>query len=344
MLFENQIKENMEFKEQPIILSGIQPSGVLTIGHLAGALKNWVDLQHTFRSFYMIANMHAITVKQVAADLRLRTLQTAALFLAAGVDPDKSILFIQSQVPEHAQLAWVLNTLTGFGELSRMTQFKDKSERNPDNINAGLFTYPVLMAADILLYQADAVPVGEDQKQHLELARNLAQRFNYHYSETFKIPEPYIPKVGARIMSLQEPTSKMSKSDENQNACIFLNESNETIINKIKRAVTDSGNEVRFDEKLKPGVSNLMTLYHLATNLSFADIEKEFEGKGYGDFKLAVGKAVAEWVAPVREKYNTIMNDKKRLEEILKFGAEEAHKVAYRTLDKVYKKVGFIRF
>lgn len=334
----------MEFKEQPIILSGIQPSGVLTIGHLAGALKNWVDLQHTFRSFYMIANMHAITVKQVAADLRLRTLQTAALFLAAGVDPDKSILFIQSQVPEHAQLAWVLNTLTGFGELSRMTQFKDKSERNPDNINAGLFTYPVLMAADILLYQADAVPVGEDQKQHLELARNLAQRFNYHYSETFKIPEPYIPKVGARIMSLQEPTSKMSKSDENQNACIFLNESNETIINKIKRAVTDSGNEVRFDEKLKPGVSNLMTLYHLATNLSFADIEKEFEGKGYGDFKLAVGKAVAEWVAPVREKYNTIMNDKKRLEEILKFGAEEAHKVAYRTLDKVYKKVGFIRF
>lgn len=344
MLFENQIKENMEFKEQPIILSGIQPSGVLTIGHLAGALKNWVDLQHSFRSFYMIANMHAITVKQVAADLRLRTLQTAALFLAAGVDPDKSILFIQSQVPEHAQLAWVLNTLTGFGELSRMTQFKDKSERNPDNINAGLFTYPVLMAADILLYQADAVPVGEDQKQHLELARNLAQRFNYHYSETFKIPEPYIPKVGARIMSLQEPTSKMSKSDENQNACIFLNESNETIINKIKRAVTDSGNEVRFDEQLKPGVSNLMTLYHLATNLSFEDIEKEFEGKGYGDFKLAVGKAVAEWVAPVREKYNTIMNDKKRLEEILKFGAEEAHKVAYRTLDKVYKKVGFIRF
>lgn len=334
----------MEFKEQPIILSGIQPSGVLTIGHLAGALKNWVDLQHTFRSFYMIANMHAITVKQVAADLRLRTLQTAALFLAAGVDPDKSILFIQSQVPEHAQLAWVLNTLTGFGELSRMTQFKDKSERNPDNINAGLFTYPVLMAADILLYQADAVPVGEDQKQHLELARNLAQRFNFHYSETFKIPEPYIPKVGARIMSLQVPTSKMSKSDVNQNACIFLNESDETIINKIKRAVTDSGNEVRFDEQLKPGVSNLMTLYHLATNLSFEDIEKEFEGKGYGDFKLAVGKAVAEWVAPVREKYNTIMNDKKRLEEILKFGAEEAHKVAYRTLDKVYKKVGFIRF
>lgn len=334
----------MEFKEQPIILSGIQPSGVLTIGHLAGALKNWVDLQHTFRSYYMIANMHTITVKQVAADLRLRTLQTAALFLAAGVDPDKSILFIQSQVPEHAQLAWVLNTLTGFGELSRMTQFKDKSERNPDNINAGLFTYPVLMAADILLYQADAVPVGEDQKQHLELARNLAQRFNFHYSETFKIPEPYIPKVGARIMSLQVPTSKMSKSDVNQNACIFLNESDETIINKIKRAVTDSGNEVRFDEQLKPGVSNLMTLYHLATNLSFEDIEKEFEGKGYGDFKLAVGKAVAEWVAPVREKYNTIMNDKKRLEEILKFGAEEAHKVAYRTLDKVYKKVGFIRF
>lgn len=334
----------METKEKPIILSGIQPSGVLTIGHLAGALKNWVDLQDSFRCFYMIANMHAITVKQVAADLRLRTLQTAALFLAAGVDPDKSILFIQSQVPEHAQLSWVLSTLTGFGELSRMTQFKDKSERNPDNINAGLFTYPVLMAADILLYQADAVPVGEDQKQHLELTRNIAQRFNYYYSDTFKIPEPYIPKVGARIMSLQEPTSKMSKSDENQNACIFLNESNETIINKIKRAVTDSGNEVRFDENFKPGVSNLMTLYHLATNLTFEEIEKQFEGKGYGDFKLAVGKAVAEWITPVREKFNTIMNDKKRLEDILKFGAEEAHKVAYRTLDKVYKKVGFIRF
>jgi tryptophanyl-tRNA synthetase len=292
----------------------------------------------------MIANMHAITVRQQAAELRQRTMETAALFLAAGVDPDRSVLFIQSQVPEHAQLAWVLNTFTGFGELSRMTQFKDKSERYSENVNSGLFTYPVLMASDILLYQADAVPVGDDQKQHLELTRNLAQRFNHYFSDTFKIPEPYIPKIGARIMSLQEPTNKMSKSDENQNACIFLNESNEVIINKIKRSVTDSEAEVRFDAEKKPGVTNLMTLYHLATDLSFAEIEKQFEGKGYGDFKLAVGKAVADWISPLRERYNEIIKDKKRLETILTHGAEEARKVAMKTLDKVYKKVGFVRF
>ena len=245
-----------EKNESKVILSGIQPSGILTIGHLAGALRNWVALQDSFHCLYMIANMHAITVRQKAADLRQRTMETAALFLAAGVDPERSVLFIQSQVPEHAQLAWVLNTFTGFGELSRMTQFKDKSEKYSDNINSGLFTYPVLMASDILLYQADAVPVGEDQKQHLELTRNLAQRFNHYYSDTFKIPEPYIPKIGARIMSLQEPTSKMSKSDENQGSIIYLNDSNEVIINKIKRAVTDSEAEVRFDETKKPGVSN----------------------------------------------------------------------------------------
>ena len=327
-----------------VILSGIQPSGILTIGHLAGALKNWVALQDSFNCLYMIANMHAITVKQNAADLRRRTMETAALFLAAGVDPDKSVLFIQSQVPEHAQLTWVLNTFAGYGELGKMTQFKDKSAKNAENINCGLFTYPVLMASDILLYQADAVPVGEDQKQHLELTRNLAQRFNYYYSDTFKIPEPYIPKIGARIMSLQEPTSKMSKSDENQNSLIYLNDSNEVIINKIKRAVTDSDAEVRFDEKIKPGVSNLMTLYHLATGISFSDIEKEFAGRGYGDFKLAVGKAIAEWIAPLRERFDEIIKDKKRLETILIHGAEEAHKIARKTLDKVYKKVGFVRF
>jgi tryptophanyl-tRNA synthetase len=331
-------------KSTPVILSGIQPSGILTIGHLAGALRNWVSLQDSFRCYYMIANMHAITVRQQAAELRQRTMETAALFLAAGVDPDRSVLFIQSQVPEHAQLAWVLNTFTGFGELSRMTQFKDKSERYSENVNSGLFTYPVLMASDILLYQADAVPVGDDQKQHLELTRNLAQRFNHYFSDTFKIPEPYIPKIGARIMSLQEPTNKMSKSDENQNACIFLNESNEVIINKIKRSVTDSEAEVRFDAEKKPGVTNLMTLYHLATDLSFAEIEKQFEGKGYGDFKLAVGKAVADWISPLRERYNEIIKDKKRLETILTHGAEEARKVAMKTLDKVYKKVGFVRF
>lgn len=333
-----------ENKIKPVILSGIQPSGILTIGHLAGALRNWVALQDQFKCYYMIANMHAITVRQKAADLRQRTMETAALFLAAGVDPERSVLFIQSQVPEHGQLAWVLNTFTGFGELSRMTQFKDKSERYADNINSGLFTYPVLMAADILLYQADAVPVGDDQKQHLELTRNLAQRFNHYYSDTFKVPEPYIPKIGARIMSLQDPTNKMSKSDENQNACIFLNESNEVIINKIKRAVTDSEAEIRFDADKKPGVANLMTLYHLATNMSFEDIEKYFEGKGYGDFKLEVGKAVADWISPLRERYNEIIKDKKRLENILAHGAEEAHKIAMKTLDKVYKKVGFVRF
>lgn len=333
-----------ENKALPVILSGIQPSGILTIGHLAGALRNWVSLQDSFKCFYMIANMHAITVRQKAAELRQRTMETAALFLAAGVNPERSLLFIQSQVPEHAQLAWVLNTFAGYGELNRMTQFKDKSEQHSENVNAGLFTYPVLMAADILLYQADAVPVGEDQKQHLELTRNLAQRFNFYYSDTFKVPEPYIPKVGARIMSLQEPTNKMSKSDENQNSIIFLNDSDEVIINKIKRSVTDSEAEVKFDTEKKPGVSNLMTLYHLATDKSFDEIEKEFAGKGYGDFKLEVGKAVAEWIKPLREKYNEIIKDKKRLEEILNFGAEEARKVASRTLDKVYKKVGFVRF
>jgi tryptophanyl-tRNA synthetase len=333
-----------EQKMNKVILSGIQPSGILTIGHLAGALRNWVALQDTFNCYYMIANMHAITVRQNAAELRQRTLETAALFLAAGVDPERSILFIQSQVPEHAQLQWVLNSFTGFGELSRMTQFKDKSEKYADNINSGLFTYPVLMAADILLYQADAVPVGDDQKQHLELTRNLAQRFNHYYSDTFKIPEPYIPKIGARIMSLQDPTNKMSKSDENQNACIYLNEANEVIINKIKRAVTDSDAEVRFDTEKKPGVSNLMTFYHLATGMSFEDIEKHFAGKGYGDFKLEVGKAVADWISPLRERYNEIIKDKKRLESILTHGAEEAHKVARKTLDKVYKKIGFVRF
>lgn len=334
----------MEFENKKVILSGIQPSGILTIGHLAGALKNWVDLQTQFQSYYMIADLHSITVRQVPAELRQRTYETAALFLAAGIDPEKSVLFIQSHVPPHSQLAWVLNTFTGFGELSRMTQFKDKSERHPENINAGLFTYPVLMAADILLYQADLVPVGEDQKQHLELSRNLAQRFNFNYSDTFKIPEPYIPKIGARIMSLQNPNVKMSKSDENINSCIFLNDTNEVIINKIKRSVTDSDSEVKFDEKNKSGISNLMTLYHLATGASFEEIETLFAGKGYGDFKLSVGKAVAEWISPVRENFNQIMKDKNRLKEILEFGANQAQKIAYKTLDKVYKKVGFIRF
>lgn len=333
-----------ETNKQKVILSGIQPSGVLTIGHLAGALKNWVDLQNDFRCYYMIADLHSITVRQVPADLRQRTYETAALFLAAGINPETSALFVQSHVHEHAELAWILSTYTGFGELSRMTQFKDKSEKHPENINAGLFTYPVLMASDILLYQPDLVPVGDDQKQHLELTRNLAQRFNHHYSETFKVPDPYIAKIGSRIMSLQEPTTKMSKSDPNLNASIFLSDSNEVIINKIKRAVTDSEALIKFDEANKPGVSNLMTLYHLATGKSFADIENEFQDKGYGDFKLTVGQAVANWIAPLRDKYYEILKDKKRLQDVLTQGAEQARKVARKTLDKVYKKVGFVRF
>ncbi len=333
-----------ERTEQKVILSGIQPSGVLTIGHLAGALKNWVALQDEFRCYYMIADLHSITVRQVPAELRQRTYETAALFIAAGINPEKSVLFVQSHIHEHAELAWVLGTFTGFGELSRMTQFKDKSEKHPDNINAGLFTYPVLMAADILLYQADLVPVGEDQKQHLELTRNLAQRFNHYYSDTFKIPEPYIPKIGSRIMSLQDPTTKMSKSDPNINASIFLSDSEEVIVNKIKRAVTDSESIIKYDEENKPGISNLMTLYHLATGISFEQIEKEFAGKGYGDFKLNVGKAVAQWIAPLRERYFEILKDKKRLQSILISGAEQAQKIARKTLDKVYKKVGFVKF
>ncbi len=334
----------MEDQNKPVILSGITPSGILTIGHLTGALNNWVKMQDTHRCFFMIADMHAITVRQEAADLRKRTLDTAAMFLACGIDPEKSTLFIQSHVPAHAELAWVLNTFTGYGECSKMTQFKDKSQKHAENVNVGLFAYPVLMAADILLYQADMVPVGEDQKQHLELTRNLAQRFNFHYSETFKIPEPYIPKVGARIMSLQDPTKKMSKSDDNEKSIIYLNETADVVKNKIKRAVTDSGSEVKFDEANKPGIANLMTLYSIATGKTFAEIESEFDGRGYGDFKPAVADAVAEFLAPIRERYESIRNDKNKLTEILNYGADKARKTANHTLRKVYKKVGFVSF
>lgn len=334
----------MEATTKPTILSGITPSGILTIGHLTGALLNWVKMQDEYDCYYMIADMHAITQRQNPAELRQRTLDTAAMFLAAGISPEKSTLFIQSHVSAHSELAWVLNTFTGMGECSKMTQFKDKSQKNPDNINVGLFAYPVLMASDILLYQADLVPVGEDQKQHLELTRNLAQRFNHHYSETFKMPEPYIPKVGARIMNLQEPTSKMSKSDENQNATIFLNDKPEVIKNKIKRAVTDSDAVVKFDVENKPGISNLMQLYSIATGLSFAEIEKMFEGKGYGDFKPEVADKVAEYIRPISESFAEISADKNKLKEILSYGAEKASRVAGKTLRKVYKKVGFVSF
>lgn len=333
----------METNEKKIILSGIQPSGVLTIGHFTGALKNWVALQDDYECYYMIADLHAITVRQVPADLRKRTLDTVAMYVAAGIDVEKSVLFVQSHVPEHAQLAWVLNTMTGMGECSRMTQFKDKSAQHSENINVGLFTYPVLMAADILLYQANLVPVGEDQKQHLELSRNLAQRFNFNYSDTFVVPEPFIGKVGARVMSLQDPTKKMSKSDPNEKSIIFLDDKDEVIKSKIKRAVTDSGSEVKYDAA-KPGVANLMTLYSIATGKTNAEIEQEFVGAGYGEFKATVADAVAAYLAPVRDKYFEIRKNENKLKEILTLGAEKAGMQARKTLRKVYKKVGFYGF
>ena len=329
---------------KPVILSGVTPSGVLTMGHLAGALTNWVRLQDKFDCYFMIADLHAITVRQTPADLRKRTLETAAMFIATGIDPEKSVLFIQSHVPEHAQLTWVLNTFTGMGECSRMTQFKDKSQQHSENVNVGLFDYPVLMAADILLYQADLVPVGEDQKQHLELTRNLAQRFNHNYSDTFVVPEPFIPEVGAKIMSLQTPEKKMSKSDANQNSILFLTDSDEVIKNKIKRSVTDSGSEVKYSPDDKPGISNLLTLMHLATKQSIPEIEAQFAGLGYGDFKPAVADAVAEYLKPIREKYNDLISNKDKLIEILQVGDDSARRTASKTLRKVYKKVGFVQF
>lgn len=322
------------------ILSGITPSGFLTIGHITGALKNWVAMQNEFDSFFMIADLHAITAKQVPADLRQRSLDTLGFFLAAGIDPEKSTIFMQSHIPHHSELAWVLSCFTGMGECSRMTQFKDKSLKHADNVNVGLFSYPILMACDILLYQADLVPVGEDQKQHLELTRNLAQRFNHNYSDTFKTPEPYIPKVGGRIMSLQDPNAKMSKSDSNQNATLFLNDSNEEIIKKLKRAVTDSEANVKYD-KNRPGIYNLIELYSIATGSNIADIEKAFEGVGYGDFKQEVGEKVAQYIGPIRDRFNEIKQNKARLNEILEYGREKASKEAFKTLRKVYKKVGF---
>lgn len=332
----------MENEQRKVILSGIQPTGQIHLGNIIGAIQNWVKLQDSYECYFSIVDLHAITVRQVPAELRRNTLDMAATLLACGVNPEKATLFVQSHVTEHAQLSWVLNCNTQFGELSKMTQFKDKSAKHADNINAGLFTYPALQAADILLYQADLVPVGEDQKQHLELTRNIAQRFNHHYSPTFTVPEPYIPKVGAKIMSLQEPNKKMSKSDENEKATIFLTDSDEEIRNKIKRAVTDSDSLVKYDDK-KEGIANLMTLYNVATGKSFEAIEKEFEGRGYGDFKAAVGDAVAAYINPIRSRFEDIRNDKDYLSEILLNGAENARRIAFKTLRKVYKKVGFVQ-
>ena len=332
----------MEISAKKRILSGIQPTGTFTLGNYIGAVRNWGLLQQEYECIYMIANMHAITVRQTPADLRRQTREAAALLLACGIDPQKSIVFVQSHVPAHAELSWVLSCNTQFGELSRMTQFKDKSARHADNVNAGLFTYPVLMAADILVYNADLVPVGADQKQHLELARNIATRFNNAYSDTFTVPEPYIPKTGARIMSLQEPDKKMSKSDTNANSFILMLDDPDTIRRKFKRAVTDSEGTVYASEE-KAGVTNLMSIYSVFTGKNFDEIQKEFEGKGYGEFKDAVAQSVIEVFSPIQDEYRRILADKNYLDEVLKAGAERAARIANKTCAKVYKKVGFLQ-
>lgn len=330
------------FGEQKVSYSGVQPSGNLTIGNYLGAIRNFSTYSEQYKTFYCVVDEHAITVRQVPAELRRRTYETLALYMACGLDPEKNTLYVQSMVHEHAELAWILNCFTGFGELSRMTQFKDKSARHADNINAGLFTYPTLMAADILLYQTDVVPVGIDQKQHVELCRDIAERFNQLYPGTFTIPEPIISKSGMKIMSLSEPTKKMSKSDENPNAVVYILDDRDTIIRKFKRAVTDSGSEVRFGDD-KPGVSNLMTIYSCFTGKTVEEIEREFAGRGYGDFKLAVGEVTADALAPVQARYNELLADKALLEAQMKRGAEEASWYARRTLAKVQKKLGFVQ-
>ena len=308
--------------EKKVILSGIQATGNLTLGNYIGALKNFVKMQDEYDCYYMIANLHALTVRREPEELRENTLKIIATYIAAGIDPDKSCIFLQSQVPEHAELSWVLNCYTYMGELNRMTQFKDKSEKHADNINSGLFTYPVLMAADILLYNPDLVPTGQDQKQHLEITRNIAERFNKIYGETFVVPNPYIPKVGARIMGLQDPTSKMSKSTDNPNDSIFLIDTPEQIIKKVKKAVTDSEGVVRFDVENKPGISNLMEIYSILENKFLEDIEKEFEGQNYGVFKQKVADSIIKALEPFHKKYNELMENPKYLEEICEKGVK----------------------
>ena len=334
------IMENNNQKKR--MLSGIQPSGDLHLGNYLGAISNWAARADEFDNYYFMADLHTITVRQEPADLRRRSLNQLAQYIACGLDPEKNVLFMQSHVPAHSQLAWVLNCYTMFGELSRMTQFKDKSAKHKDNINAGLFTYPVLMAADILLYQADYVPVGEDQKQHVEICRDIATRFNGIYGDVFKIPEPYIPKAGARIYGLTTPTDKMSKSIPD--GCIFLMDPPDVINRKFKRAVTDSDTEncIRYDKENKPGVANLMNIYSTLTGQSFEQIEAEFEGKGYGAFKPAVAEVVIDTLTPIREEAERLMKDKAYLNSVCKDGAERASYVANRTLNKVYKKVGFL--
>lgn len=332
-----------EPQNKKIIFSGIQPTGTFTLGNYIGAVRNWVTLQDEYNCIYSIVDMHAITVKQDPAQLRRHTLEAYALILACGVDPEKSVAFIQSHVKTHAEMNWILACSTQFGELSRMIQFKEKSVKHPEDVNAGLLTYPILMAADILLYKTDLVPIGADQKQHLELARDVAQRFNQKYGELFTVPEPYIPKLGARLMSLQDPTKKMSKSDENANSCILILDDADTIIRKFKRAVTDSDAKVRFADG-KDGINNLMAILSAVTGDSFETIEHDYADKGYGDFKLAVGEAVSEHLRPVRENFARLMQDKEYLKKCYTDGAQKALALSQKTVTKAYRKVGFVDF
>ena len=337
---QEKVQEKVPEKKK-VIFSAIQPTGTITLGNYLGALKNWIKLQDEYKCIYALADLHAITVRQEPAKFRANVYEAYALLLACGVDLEKSLFFIQSHVSTHAELAWLLNCYTQFGELSRMTQFKDKSAKHADNINAGLFTYPALMAADILLYQTDMVPVGADQKQHLELTRNIAERFNGVYGNTFKVPDPYIPKTGARVMSLQDPTKKMSKSDENANSYVAVLDKPEVIMKKFKRAITDSEACVRYADG-KDGINNLMGIYSSVTGKTYDEIEKEFEGKGYGDFKTAVGEAVVEELRPIQERFNQYIKDKAYLKECYDKSADIARKISQRTVDKAMKKIGFV--
>ena len=324
------------------MLSGIKPSGSLTLGSYVGAIRNWKDRADEFDCYYFMADLHTITVRQNPADLRRRSLEQLAQYIACGIDPEKNVIFLQSHVHQHAELGWVLNCYSMFGELSRMTQFKDKSAKNADNINGGLFTYPALMAADILLYQADLVPVGEDQRQHVELTRDIARRFNGIYGDVFKVPDAYIPKVGARVMSLANPEAKMSKSEDEDPGRVTLMDRPEDIMRLFKRAVTDCETEVRYDWDNKKGISNLMSIYSAATGRTYEQIEAEFAGRGYGDFKKTVGESVVEMLRPIREEATRLLADKAYLQKVCAEGAEKASYVAEKTLRKVYKKVGFV--
>lgn len=332
----------MEERNIKRVFSAIQPSGMLTLGNYLGALKNWKNMTEDFECIYAVADLHTITVRQDPAAFRKQIYNTCAILLAIGIDPENVTLFKQSSVAGHSQLSWLLSCYTQFGELSRMTQFKDKSLKHADNVNLGLFAYPTLMAADILLYNADLVPVGADQKQHLEITRDIATRFNHIYGDVFTIPEPYIPKTGARVMSLQDPTSKMSKSDENVNAWVAILDKPEDIMRKFKRAVTDSDNKICVADG-KDGINNLIGIYSAVTGKTTEQVVEEFEGKGYGDFKIAVGEAVVEELRPIREKFDLYISDKKQLEDIYFKGAEKADYIARRTVSKVMKKIGFIR-